>query len=266
MPLKRNNVHVIGSGPRTLVMVHGFGCDQNMWRFLTPRLQDDHRIVLFDYAGCGKSDTSCFDIARYQSLDGYAEHLLDVCDALDLRDVHLVTHSVSTMIGLIATLQDPGRFRSMAMVCPSPCLLNVPPDYHGGFDLTDLEELLTMMDQNYFGWARYLGPVVMGLTNGPDLVAELSGSFMNTDPLVAKTFARAAFLSDLRHLLPRARHPALILQSAHDALASQSVGTYIHTHMPGSTLHVVEAAGHCLQMTHPGEVASLIRNFLAHQP
>lgn len=266
MPLKRNNVNVIGSGPRTLVMAHGFGCDQNMWRFLTPHFVNDHRIVLFDYAGCGKSDTMYFDIAKYRTLDGYAQDLLDVCDVLDLHDVHLVTHSVSTMIGLIATLEDPGRFRSMSMVCPSPCLLNLPPDYLGGFDRADLEELLTMMDQNYFGWAKYLGPVVMGMTNGPDLVAELSGSFRSTDPLVAKTFARAAFLSDLRHLLPRAAHPSLILQSAEDALASQSVGAYINSHMPGSQMHVIDAAGHCLQMTHPIEVARLIREFLASLP
>ena len=266
MPLKRNNVHVIGGGSRTLVMAHGFGCDQNMWRFLTPRLQDDHRIVLFDYTGCGRADATAFDIAKYSTLDGYAQDLLDVCTALNLSDVHLVTHSVSTMIGLIASLQEPGRFRSMSMVCPSPCFLNFPPDYQGGFDLPDLQELLSMMDQNYFGWAQYLSPVVMGLPNGPAFVAELSGSFRSTDPLVAKTFARAAFLSDLRHLLPRTRHPALILQSAHDALASQGVGTYMQTHMPGSQLHLVEASGHCLQMTHPTEVARLIRTFLASLP
>jgi sigma-B regulation protein RsbQ len=266
MPLARNNVTVLGSGRRTLLMAHGFGCDQNMWRYLTPHFQHDHRIVLFDYAGCGKSDVIHFDTGKYSTLDGYAQDLLDVCDALNLHDVHLITHSVSTMIGLIAALRAPDRFASMAMVCPSPSFLNLPPDYLGGFDRADLQELLTMMDQNYIGWAQYLSPVVMGTNNGAAFTAELSGSFCSTDPLIAKTFARATFLSDLRHLLPHARHPALILQSARDALAAPSVGQYVHANMPASQLHLVEAEGHCLHMTHPATVAALIRSFLAPLP
>ena len=261
MPLKRNNVNILGSGPRTIVMAHGFGCDQNMWRLLIPHFVRDYRIVLFDYTGCGKSDASQFSVEKYSSLNGYVQDLLDVCQALDLKDTLLISHSVSTMIGLIAAENDPDRFHSMAMICPSPCFLNLPPDYFGGFERSDLEELLTMMDKNYIGWAHYLGRAVIGAQNGADLAAELSGSFCSTDPVIAKTFARAAFLSDLRDLLPRARHPALILQSAADALAAQTVGEYIHAHMPASQLSVVEATGHCLHMTHPAEVARLIRAF-----
>ena len=263
---ENNNVTILGSGPQTIVMAHGFGCDQNMWRFLTPYFVPDHRIVLFDYTGCGKAGTTRFNVQKYSTLGGYAQDLLDVCAELDLRDALLVSHSVSTMIGLIAGLQDPSRFHSMAMVCPSPCLMNQPPNYHGGFDRADLEELLAMMDQNYIGWANYLGPVVTGLPNGTDLAAELSGSFCSTDPIIAKTFARAAFMADLRHLLPKARHPTLLLQSATDALASQAVGEYTHAHLPDSQLAVVDATGHCLHMTHPAEVARLIRAFMAARP
>jgi sigma-B regulation protein RsbQ len=265
MPIKRNNVTVMGSGARTLVMAHGFGCDQNMWRFITPCLDQDYRIVLFDYAGCGKADGRYFDAKKYSTLDGFAQDILDVCGALDLRQVDLVGHSVSTMIGLIASLQQPDRFRTMTMVCPSPSFLNLP-GYQGGFERADLEELLTMMDQNYIGWAHYLSPVVMGMNNGQDMVAELSGSFCSTDPIIAKTFARATFLSDLRHLLPQAKHPSLILQSAVDALASPWVGEYVHRNLPQSTIEVVQAEGHCLHMTHPAIVANLIRNFLAAHP
>jgi sigma-B regulation protein RsbQ len=187
--------------------------------------------------------------------------LIDVCNAAEVSDVLFVGHSVSAMIGLIASLKSPQLFAKHVMVCPSPCFLNHAPDYFGGFNSEDLEELLAMMDRNYIGWANYLGPLVVGSANPSELGAELSGSFCSTDPVIAKTFARATFFSDCRELLPKAMHPTLILQSAVDALASLAVGQYLQSHMPGSRLEVIGATGHCLHMTHPEEVARLIHEF-----
>jgi sigma-B regulation protein RsbQ len=266
MQEKLNNINVIGSGARTVVMAHGFGCDQNMWRFLTPMFDRDHRIVLYDYTGSGKSDASQFSVEKYSSLDGYAQDLIEVCTSLNLESSLFVGHSVSAMIGLIASLKMPSLFDKLVMVCPSPCFLNVAPDYYGGFDRADLQELLAMMDKNYIGWANYLGPIVMGADNPPELSAELSGSFCSTDPVIAKTFARATFFADCRNLLPKVKHPALILQSREDALASLSIGDYVHANMPASRLEVVTAKGHCLHMTHPDEVAGLIRDFDGNAP
>lgn len=242
-------------------MAHGFGCDQNMWRFVTPSLEQDHRIVMFDYTGSGKSSVSRFNVEKYSDLTGYAQDLIDVCTFLNLKDALFIGHSVSAMIGLIASLKVAELFDKLVMICPSPCFLNHPPNYFGGFDRADLEELLAMMDKNYIGWANYLGPMVMGADSPPELSAELSGSFCSTDPVIAKTFARATFFSDCRDLLPQAKHPTLILQSREDALASVSIGEYVHKQMPGSRLEVVSAEGHCLHMTHPEVVAGLIRDF-----
>jgi sigma-B regulation protein RsbQ len=260
--LRRNNVTRLGEGERTLVLAHGFGCDQNMWRFVTPALARDYRIVLFDYVGFGHSDAAAFDPDRYEQLEGYARDLLDVCDALELESVTLVGHSVSAMIGLIAGQQRPELFEHQVMVCPSPCFLNKPPDYQGGFEREDLEELLDLMDKNYIGWAQYLAPLVAGTSADQDIVGELSASFCSTDPLVAKTFARATFFSDCRYLLPYAREPALILQSASDSLAEVYVGEYMHHHIPDSVLRIVPAEGHCLHMTHPDHVIDEIRRYL----
>jgi sigma-B regulation protein RsbQ len=262
----RFNINVLGSVPKTMIMAHGFGCDQNMWRFLTPQFLNDHRIVLFDYIGSGKSDASHFSVEKYSSLSGYAQDLMDVCSVLELRDAVLVGHSVSAMIGVIASLQRPEFFSHQVMVCPSPCFLNVPPAYKGGFDRADLEELLAMMDRNYIGWANYLGPVVVGAGNSPELLAELSGSFCSTDPIIAKTFARATFFSDCRALLPTIKLPSLILQSRTDALAALTVGEYLRDQIPGSRLAIVAAEGHCLHMTHAEEVSYLIREFVGNAP
>lgn len=254
----RNNVQVLGEGSKTVLLAHGFGCDQKMWRAVVPGLATDYRLVLFDYMGWGGSRRSAFDVERYSSLDGYARDIIEIVEALDLRDVTIVGHSVSAMTGLLASLACPERFERHVMVCPSPCFLNKPPDYQGGFEPEDLDQLLDLMDKNFGGWAHYLAPLVLGESAGPDLIRELEKSFCSTDPSIAKAFARATFLSDLRDRLPLARHPSLLLQSRDDSLASVEVGRYMQQHMPDSELEIVEADGHCLHMTRPDTVVAAI--------
>ncbi|WP_280926086.1 alpha/beta fold hydrolase [Caldimonas mangrovi] len=261
--LLRNNVRIAGAGDKpTMVFAHGFGCDQNMWRFVAPAFADTHRVVLFDYVGCGQSDLRAFDAARYSSLEGYALDLLDVCEALELQQAILVGHSVSAMIGLLAAIRQPSRFASLVMVAPSPCFIN-DPCYVGGFERGDIESLLSLMDHNYIGWASYLAPVVMGNPGRPDLGAELEQSFCSTDPLAAQTFARATFFADNRADLARAPVPSLILQVRDDALAPMAVGRYLLEHMPGSELAVLEATGHCPHMSHPQLTIDAMKQYLA---
>lgn len=261
--LRRNNVNVVGAGEHTLVLAHGFGCDQNMWRFMIPSLSKDFRLVLFDYVGSGRSDISEFDSEKYSVLAGYAEDVLDVCCALELKNATFVGHSVSSMIGLIAATVTPERFSSLVMVCPSPCFLNFPPNYYGGFEKEDLEELIGLMDKNYIGWAQYLAPLVMGTENSGEMVKELTGSFCSTDPMTAKAFAKATFFSDMRDQLSHVQHPTLILQSSDDALAAPSVGDHLHREIAHSKLKLIKAKGHCLHMTHPHNVSSAVMDFVS---
>ncbi|UOB75373.1 alpha/beta hydrolase [Pseudoalteromonas sp. APM04] len=258
----RNNVKIIGSGPKTLLFGHGFGCDQNMWRFLTPYLDTQFRVVLFDYVGSGNSDISQYDKQRYKKLEGYALDVIEVCTALELFDVVFVGHSVSSMIGALAAFERPDLISKLIMVCPSPCFLNFPPDYQGGFDKEDLQELLSLMDKNYIGWADYLAPLVVGNANSAELIGELSGSFCSTDPVIAKNFAEATFFSDYRFLLKKIKQPTLILQSQDDALADVSVGEFVKQEIETSSLIVIAAQGHCLQMTHPEIVSESIINYM----
>jgi len=256
--LRRNNVKVIGSGSKTLFLAHGFGCDQNMWRFLTPELEKHFTIILFDYVGSGASDISQYNKKRYSQLEGYAEDVIEICEALQLSDVIFIGHSVSSIIGAIAAMQKPAFFSKLIMICPSPCFLNFPPKYMGGFEKEDLQELLNLMDKNYIGWANYLAPLVMGTNNSDDLIGELSGSFCSTDPLIAKNFAEATFLSDYRYLLQDIKQPSLILQSENDALAAISIGEFIASEIANSELRVIAADGHCLHMTHPEAIMDFI--------
>jgi sigma-B regulation protein RsbQ len=260
--LARNHVHVSGSGSQPMVFAHGFGCDQNMWRYVTPAFEADYRIVLFDYVGSGKSDLRAYDPERYATLDGYAQDVLDVCAALDLEDVILVGHSVSSMIGVLAANREPERFAHLIMVGPSPRYID-EPGYVGGFQRADIEGLLEMMDKNFIGWANFLAPAIMKNPERPELGAELTESFCSTDPVVARRVAEATFFADNREDLPRLRVPSLILQCSEDMVAPEQVGEYVHRNTPGSTLRVMRATGHCPHMSHPEETVQAIAEYLA---
>ncbi|MFN2564960.1 MAG: alpha/beta fold hydrolase [Gemmatimonadaceae bacterium] len=260
--LARNNVKILGRGSQPMLFAHGFGCDQNMWRFVTPAFAADYRIVLFDYVGSGKSDLRAYDAERYASLDGYAEDVLDVCRALDLREVIFVGHSVSGMIGVLAANREPERFSRLVLVGPSPRYINDPPDYVGGFERSDIEGLLETMEKNYIGWAHFLAPAIMKNPDRPELSAELEASFCSTDPVIARQFAEATFFADNRDDLSALRVPSLIMQCSEDMIAPLEVGDYVHNALPGSTLRVLRATGHCPHMSHPEEAIEVIREYL----
>ena len=259
--LKRNNVKVFGRGTQPMLFAHGFGCDQNMWRLVTPAFEDHYRIVLFDYVGSGRSDLAAYDADRYSTLNGYAQDVLDVVHALDLRDVVLVAHSVSSMVAVLAANREPERFERLVLIGPSPRYINDPP-YVGGFERADIEGLLDMMDRNFIGWANFLAPAIMKNADRPELGEELTSSFCSTDPVVARRFAEATFLSDNRTDLGKVSVPSLILQCSDDMVAPLEVGDYLHREMPGSTLRVMNATGHCPHMSHPDETIELIRDYL----
>ncbi|RYZ22880.1 MAG: alpha/beta hydrolase [Chitinophagaceae bacterium] len=260
--LQRNNVRIFGKGTQPMLFAHGFGCDQNMWRYLTPSFENDYKIILFDYVGSGKSDISAWNPARYENLRGYAQDILDIVRELDLQNVILVGHSVSSMTGLLAANEEPARFDRLVMVGPSPCYIN-DDGYNGGFSRADIEGLLDTMEKNYIGWANFLAPAIMGQPGRPELGAELAESFCSTDPVIARRFAEATFFSDNRRDLHHARVPSLILQCSNDIIAPTTVGDYLAQTLPQSTLRVMKATGHCPHMSEPEETIRLIKEYLA---
>ncbi len=260
--LERNNVTVSGrTDGRPMVFVHGFGCDQNMWRFVAPAFEDQFRVVLLDHVGAGGSDLSAYDPDRYATLDGYADDLLQICVALDLQDVVLVGHSVSAMIAMLTTLRDPARFTGLVMIGPSPRYLD-DTGYSGGFTREDIEDLLDSLDSNYLGWSTAMAPVIMGNDDRPELGQELTSSFCRTDPEIAKRFARATFLSDNRADLSRVTTPTLVMQCSRDAIAPEVVGRYVHEHIASSAFVQLDATGHCPNLSAPEETTRTIRDFV----
>jgi sigma-B regulation protein RsbQ len=259
--IRRNNVKIFGSGSKTMLFAHGFGCDQNMWRFITSAFETRYKIVVFDYVGAGKSDLRAYNEERYANLNGYAQDVLDVCDALSLERVIFVGHSVSSMIGVLAALKKPHFFSDLILIGPSPCYIN-DNGYVGGFTGKDIEELLDTMDKNYIGWANFLAPAIMKNPEKPELAQELTESFCSTDPKIAQRFARATFFSDNRKDLSKIETPSLIMQCSDDLIAPLEVGDYLHAQLRGSTLKVLKATGHCPHMSHPEETIAVIQEYL----
>jgi sigma-B regulation protein RsbQ len=259
--LTRNNVRVSGHGQTSIVFAHGFGCDQNMWRFVAPAFQDKYRTVLFDNIGAGRSDLSAYSFDRYSSLDAYAEDVAEIVRTLGLERPIFVGHSVSAMVGLLAHLKDPHLLGGLIMVGPSPCYID-DGDYVGGFTKSQIEELLDSLEDNHLGWSESMAPVIMGNPDRPKLGEELASSFCRTDPKIAAHFARTTFMSDHRSAVGPVSIPTLILQCSDDVIAPACVGQYMHRKMPGSTLVMMEATGHCPNLSAPEETVEAIRAFL----
>ena len=259
--LTRHNVKVLGTGTTPMVFAHGFGCDQNMWRFVAPAFTDSYRVILFDYLGHGNSDRSAYNPNRYEALDGYAADVVEICRSLEVQGGVFVGHSVSAMIGVLAANAAPELFDRLILIGPSPRYVN-EGDYVGGFERADIDGLLDALDSNYLGWSAAMAPVIVGNPDRPQLGEELTNSFCRTDPAVARQFARATFLSDNRRDLARVQARTLILQCADDVIAPESVGRYVHQQIPRSEFVRMRATGHCPNLSAPDETIAAMKAFL----
>jgi sigma-B regulation protein RsbQ len=257
----RNNVHFAGTGERAMMFAHGFGCDQNMWRYVAPAFENNFRTILFDHVGAGGSDLSAYDASKYADLSGYADDVVEIGRELGLRNVTFVSHSVSAMIGILASLKAPDLFENLVLVGPSPRYIN-DTDYIGGFTAEQIEELLGFLSENHMGWSAAMAPMIMGNPERPELGEELTNSFCRTDPEIAKAFARVTFMSDNRADLARVKARTLILQCSEDIIAPFEVGDYVHHHIAGSKLVVMKATGHCPNLSAPAETIAAIRAFV----
>lgn len=259
---RRNNIKILGDGPATMVFSHGFGCDQNMWRFLAPQYSARFKTITFDLVGAGGSDVAAYDPKKYASLSGYVDDLLEIVDEFATGPVIFVGHSVSAMVGMLAGIREPEKFAAHVMFGPSPCYIN-DGDYVGGFSREDIDSLLDTLESNYLGWASSMAPAIMGAPAQPELGEELTNSFCRTDPAIAKHFARVTFMGDNRADVGRLIAPTLVVQSSDDLIAPLSVGEYLKRTLPNGMLRVVENVGHCPHLSAPCASADVMDEFLA---
>lgn len=262
--LTRSNVHQSGEGSQAVVLLHGLGGNQCMWQPLLPALEKCYRVVLLDLVGCGNSDVTAYSNERHGTLTGHAHDLLDVLRDLNLHGVIFMGHSVGAIIGMLAAVEEPDRFASMVLIAPSPRFLN-SPDYHGGYERRDVEELLAAMEADYLGWTAAFVPAVVGVTDRPDLLLAFTNSFVRSNPTVVRHLTHVVFMADVRDELPRLTIPTLIVQSAHDAITPLAVGHYLHSNLVDSQFTIIDTTGHCPHLTAPEQTLAAIDKFLSYQ-
>ena len=259
---KRNNIQILGEGDQALVFAHGYGCDQNMWRHLTPDFKQTHKIVLFDHVGSGQSDESAYDFEKYRKLDGYANDVIEILDELHLSKVIFVAHSVSCMIAVLAANKRPDLFKNLVLIGPSPCYIN-QGDYYGGFSKKDIDELVETLESNYLGWSSFITPVIAGDTEQPEVSEELHNSFCQMNPDIAKHFAKVTFTGDNREDLGKVSIPSLIIQCNPDSIAPLEVGNYVKKEMQNAEIRVFDIPGHCPHLTAPKKTSEAINDYLS---
>ena len=176
-----------------------------------------------------------------------------------------VGHSVSAMIGVLAAARDPERFAKLVLVGPSPRYVD-DEGYVGGFSREDIEGLLASLESNYLGWSAAMAPVIMGNGERPELGVELAESFCRMDPEIARRFARLTFESDNRADLAAVATPTLVLQCSNDVIAPVSVGEYVRDTMPNAAMVMLNATGHCPNLSAPAETTAAIEEFLSTAP
>jgi sigma-B regulation protein RsbQ len=257
----KNNITIQGTGSKSMFLVHGYGCDQNMWKFITPQFKEDYRIILIDLVGSGKSDENAYDYDKYSSLEGYADDIIEICDALNLKDICFVGHSVGAIIGLLAAVKRPALFEKLIMIGPSPRYIN-DVVYFGGFSQNDIDDLMETLDSNYLGWSSAMAPVIMGNPDRPELAAELEESFCQNNPEIAKHFAKVTFQGDNRSDLNKLTTDTLIIQSMEDAIASVKVGRYVHENIANSKFVILETTGHCPHLSDPNQTIEAMKKYL----
>lgn len=261
---RRNKVTIRGNGPRAIIFAHGLGLDQTSWNGILPAFSGKYKIVTFDHVGCGLSDMSFYDETKYATLRGYAEDLVEICEVLHLDHSIFVGHSVSSMIGVIASLKSRTCFSKMIFIAPSPHYIHDPELNDGGFPKDQLDSIITSIDRNYSEWVRLNIPTILNNPDKPDIENALIKSFLRVDQKIARQFALATFFSDYRKELLTFNIPSLILQCKNDIMSPLQVGDYLHAHLDNNTLKVLDADGHFPHLTHPKKVVNAIRDFLTN--
>ncbi|CAN6296093.1 unnamed protein product [Urochloa humidicola] len=256
------NVRVVGTGERVVVLSHGFGTDQSAWSRVLPYLTRDNRVVLYDLVCAGSVNPEHFDFRRYDSLDSYVDDLLSILDALRIPRCAFVGHSVSAMIGILASIRRPELFAKLILIGASPRFLN-DSDYHGGFELPEIQQVFDAMAANYSAWATGYAPLAVG-ADVPAAVQEFSRTLFNMRPDISLHVCRTVFNTDLRGVLGMVRAPCVVVQTTRDVSVPASVAAYLKAHLGGrTTVEFLQTEGHLPHLSAPGLLAQVLRRALA---
>ncbi|GFP93480.1 probable esterase kai2 [Phtheirospermum japonicum] len=246
-----HNVQVLGCGETTVVLGHGYGTDQSVWKHLVPHLVNQYRVVLYDNMGAGTTNPDYFDFDRYATLEGYAYDLLAILEEFSVGKCIYVGHSMSAMAATMASIFRPDLFHKIIMICTTPRMAN-SVDYYGGFEQKDLDELMVAMETNYKSLVMGFAPLVLGCDLDSVPMQEFSRTLFNVRPDIALSVVHTVHTFDMRPFLPQVTVPCHIIQSSKDTFVPVSVAEYLHQNLGGkSIVEVMSTEGHLPHLSAP---------------
>ncbi|GAB4828357.1 hypothetical protein Ancab_035355 [Ancistrocladus abbreviatus] len=254
------NAKIVGNGDEVVILAHGYGGDQSIWDKIVPRLAEKHRVVVFDwnFSGVGKVEGKVFDpVKYYSSFDSFADDLVDLMDEMELRSCVFVGHSMSGMVGCIASIKKPQLFKRLILLGASPRYLNAE-GYEGGFESSEIEQILSAIESNFHSWASAFVPLAVG---GNDLQAaqQFETTMKNMSPETALSLAKTIFLGDQRDTLDKVETPCTIVTTTNDMAIPTSVAYYMQKRIKGkSSVEIMDTDGHFPQLTAPMQLLEVL--------
>ncbi|WP_293929269.1 alpha/beta fold hydrolase [Sphingobacterium sp. UBA6320] len=262
---KKNNVNIEGNlnARETLVFAHGFGTDQTAWEGVKQAFKDDYRLVLYDNVAAGKAAPEAYSPVKYNTLHTYADDLLAIIDVLEVEQVTIIAHSVSSMIAMLAAVKKPNYFKKVIFIGASPRYINDEIEgYIGGFTQCALDSMYETMTTNYYAWVSGFSSIAMGNPEKPELGESFARSLGAIRPDIALAVAKVIFEADLRAELEKYQKPTLLIQAQHDIAVPQEVALYLNKHIANSKLIEVNATGHFPHISAPDQVIEAVKSFI----
>ncbi|XP_038879267.1 probable strigolactone esterase DAD2 [Benincasa hispida] len=243
------NAKIMGSGNEAMVLAHGFGANQSLWDKIVPKLSQVYRVVVFDWTFSGSiKDPNLFDPKKYSSYSAFAEDLIALLDELGLTSTIFLGHSMSGLIGCLAYTKRPDLFRSLILLSSSPRYMNTE-DYEGGFNKSDIDQIIANIESNYENWATNFASLVVDKAD-PQSLSRFQKCLKEMRPEVAVPLARTVFGVDERDILEKVDIPCIILQTKNDIVVPASVPIYMQKKIKGScTVRVINTNGHFPHLT-----------------
>ena len=247
-----------GAGP-PLLLLHGGWSDGRAWSPQLRGLADRFDVVAWDAPGCGGSD----DVPEGTGLDGYADAVVGLLDAIGLDAVHLGGLSFGSVLALEVHRRHPDRVRSLVLAGAYAGWRGSLPAEEVAARVARIEAELDRPPEEWM--EAYLPGFFAGPV--PDATLDLVLSMMrDVRPTGARRMLRAAADADMRDVLPSIDVPCLLLYGAEDARAPRPVAEAMHRAIARSRLVLVPGVGHDVALEAPEAFDREVRAFLSSAP
>jgi pimeloyl-ACP methyl ester carboxylesterase len=227
-----------------LALVHGSGCSADSWRYQVDGLSRDFEVMAPDLPGRGGSDP-----AGEPSIGGYAETVRRVILKGGRRRVFLAGHSMGGAVAIHVALAYPELLKGLILVGTSAYLdaLALTPDI--------LLWAVAVMPHKFKGmfFSNQVTREALAIARGDVRRCSLE--------TVLGDFA-ACRKYDFRGELKGLGLPTLILCGNEDLITPVHHSKRLQKEIPGSTLEVIEKAGHMVTLESPQRVNAAIRKFI----